>query len=296
MAYRLHADKPLARSVRRIATAELDRAVLLLRDQPEGEAHAIHKARRALKKTRGLYRLIASAAPFFQQEENARLREIARALSATRDSAVLIDTAARLEAGSEGENSAAAARAGEALKARHAALAESADAVDLPATLAALDEAREAADRFVVTTGGVQHALLAKAWHKCIMRAQSALTRCRQAPEADAFHDLRKRTQDWRFFHLLLRDAWPGPLSAREARLKTLSEDLGVVNDLAVLHEVIGQEIQLVSEHDRPLLLAALADALKTRREKVLAKADTLYDIDAEIDTRRVKRLWKDAR
>ncbi|OLP57379.1 hypothetical protein BJF92_16420 [Rhizobium rhizosphaerae] len=295
MAYRLHADKPLSRSVRRIATAELDHALLLLRDQPEGEAHAIHKSRRALKKTRGLYRLIAPAAPFFQREENARLREIARGLSATRDSAVLIETAARLEADSTGEHSAAAARAGDALKARHAALAGSAEAVDLPATLAALEEAREAASRFVMTTAGAPHALLAKAWHKSIIRAQAALKRCREAPEADAFHDLRKRAQDWRFFHLLLRDAWPGPLNAREGRLKALSEDLGAVNDLAVLHEVIGHDTQLLSEHDRPLLLAALAETLKARREKVLVKAEALYEIDAEIDRRRIKRLWKDA-
>ncbi|OLP60988.1 hypothetical protein BJF93_02670 [Xaviernesmea oryzae] len=295
MGFRLAVDKPLARSVRRIATDELTHAISLLNEQPEGMEHAIHKARRALKKTRGLYRLIAPGAPFFQREENARLRDIARSLSATRDSAVLVSTVTRLEAADGAEVSAAIAHAGAALEARHAARTASANALDLAATIAALKQAREAADRFVMTTAGRPPALLAKAWRKSILKAQDALKRCHEAPEAEAFHDLRKRAQDWRFFHLLMREAWPGPLNARETRLKALSEDLGMVNDFAVLHQLIEREVQLLSGHDRALVLAAIAETLRKRRKKVLAKADALYEIDAATDARHLKHLWRKA-
>ena len=90
-----------------------------------GLHEAIHDARKNIKRIRALYRLIASDIEDFQKAENARLRDIGRALSHLRDTAVLAETADYLEQETEQkETRSAIRRLGRAAKKRRDRIAD----------------------------------------------------------------------------------------------------------------------------------------------------------------------------
>ena len=77
---------------------QIDQAVALLSD-PKDPHRSVHESRKCLKRVRALLRL---ARPALQPEtfrsENRRFRDIARALSAARDSQAMLESLAKLEA------------------------------------------------------------------------------------------------------------------------------------------------------------------------------------------------------
>ena len=85
MAYRLKLKEPLTKGVRRIAGEQLGNAAARLEGGSNPET-SVHEARKSLKRTRALLRLVRPGlgeADF--RKANARLRDIARSLSAARD-------------------------------------------------------------------------------------------------------------------------------------------------------------------------------------------------------------------
>ncbi|MGO7159684.1 CHAD domain-containing protein, partial [Rhizobium johnstonii] len=89
MAYRIRPEADFTEVFRNVATEQLKRAVTVLEERPHGAHEAIHSFRKNLKRLRSLYRLVAREVPDFQAQENARLRDAARSLSAIRDAAAL---------------------------------------------------------------------------------------------------------------------------------------------------------------------------------------------------------------
>jgi len=98
---------------------------------PDGKHEAIHAIRKNLKRVRSLYRLVAEEIPRIQEEENTRLRQVAQSLSAIRDAAALIETAAHLKAEARnGEEKKVLGRIIEALKVRRDLMAEAEARID----------------------------------------------------------------------------------------------------------------------------------------------------------------------
>ncbi|HST38572.1 MAG TPA: CHAD domain-containing protein, partial [Conexibacter sp.] len=93
MSYRLSlADAP-SESIRACAREQLNGAVRELESPGDDPAKAIHQARKHLKKTRALLRLVRPAlGNTVYHAENDALRDAAGKLSATRDADVLVAT------------------------------------------------------------------------------------------------------------------------------------------------------------------------------------------------------------
>ncbi|MBB2675881.1 UNVERIFIED_ORG: CHAD domain-containing protein [Rhizobium esperanzae] len=124
-------------------------------------------------------------------------------------------------------------------------------------------------------------------------KAKAALAACHGQAAADDFHDLRKRTYDCRLYHALLRDIWPGAMKAKRDVAKELVEDLGHINDLAVLCELVEAEPQLFTRNDD---LAHLLDAIIFRqqedRRQALVKAEAVFADDPDEEAQRIELLW----
>jgi CHAD domain len=93
--YRIKGKESAAAAVVRIAQACLDHALEQLRGDvlEEDAATAIHEARKDLKKTRAVLRLVRDQLGKERYgRENARLREASRALSGSRDATVKAET------------------------------------------------------------------------------------------------------------------------------------------------------------------------------------------------------------
>lgn len=297
MGYRIRPDADFTEDFRSVATEQLEQAIAVLEERPEGAHEAIHSFRKNLKRLRSLYRLVRREAPDFQARENTRLRDTAGSLSAIRDAAALIGTAQYLQQSARGnEESEALGRIVAILEGRRDWMAQAESGLEqrLAETSDVLKAAIAALDTVSFDGSHRKNArMLAKSWRRTARKARAALAACHGEASADDFHDLRKRTYDYRLYHALLRDVWPGAMKAKRDVAKELVEDLGHIHDLAVLSELVEAEPQLFTRNDD---LAHLLDAIIFRqqedRRQALVKAELVFADDADEEAQRIELLW----
>ncbi|MDQ0456220.1 CHAD domain-containing protein [Rhizobium paknamense] len=298
MAYRLKPEADFRDTVQSVLAEQLQQAEHLLETAPNGLHDAIHAARKRLKRSRALYRLIAAAIPDLRQQENARLRDIARRLSTVRDAAALVETLGFLEthAESEGERQ-ALSEAKTAFTARRERIAEATgDLAD--AAKRAAQGCREALAAFEAEADLPQRPaksarIIAKGWKKTMKRAANALVQCREAPHSEAFHDLRKATQTYWMQLSLLRDLWPSALSAKRQTAKQLADCLGHEHDLSVLAGVLDAEAGLFADAETlSHLFGLIIRQQQALREDALTRAETLFADGPEPEASIIAALW----
>jgi hypothetical protein len=84
-------DASVEAGFRRIAIEEIDTALAIIEAKTLASAEKIHKVRRQVKAIRALLRLVRGSFGRFRKE-NSAFRDIARALSGSRDARVMLDT------------------------------------------------------------------------------------------------------------------------------------------------------------------------------------------------------------
>ena len=297
MGYRIRPEADFTEEFRSVATDQLSRAITVLDERPDGVDEAIHSFRKNLKRLRSLYRLVAREVPDFQKRENARLRETARSLSAIRDAAALIGTVEYLRhtARSPDEHE-ALGRIITVLEGRRDWMAEAERGLEqrLKEAAGTLKEAIASLDTIAFDGNHRKNArMLGKSWRRTSLKAKAALMACHDEGTAEDFHDLRKRTYDYRLYHTLLSDVWPGAMKAKRDAAKTLVEDLGHIHDLVVLSELVEAEPQLFTRNDD---LTHLLDAIIFRqqedRRQALVKAEAVFADDPDEEAQRIELLW----
>lgn len=297
MSFKLEPEEPFTDAFRKAALSQLQHAIATLENRPDGAHAAVHAFRKNLKRVRTLYRLIARIEPEFRERENDRLRDAAKALSAIRDAAALIDTAQYLKDNARSaEEAEALERIIVILKGRRDWMAEAETGLEhkLLVTADILREAISAVHEISFDDSPRKTArMLAKSWRRTSRRAQAAIEACHGEASAEAFHDLRKRLQDYRQYHALLRDVWPSAMKAKRVQAKQLSDLLGHVHDLDVLTALVEAEPQLFTRNDdlARLLDAIIARQLATRRE-ALAQAEDIFADDPDEESQRIELLW----
>jgi CHAD domain-containing protein len=271
MKYSLDFHKPLAHEVRRIASGRLTAAAGLLRQRPDGPDQAIHQARRHIKQCRALYRLVRSEAPAFWKAENERLGEIGRWLSAMRDATALIEATdyLRHEIPTR-SNGMLMDRLAKRLEQRRQIMTRDSDGATEIVERAArgLLAAAETAGKLILPrTRRKSAACIARGWQDVNWKARAAIEASAEGVD-EAFHDLRKRSQDRWMHAALLNGLWPSAMSAIQRQGKTLSDMLGHAQDLAILLDAVRGSDELVS------------DAVETEavRDVVLAQQKKLQD------------------
>ena len=297
MGYRIRPEADFTEEFRSVATKQLVHAMTVLEERPDGVDEAIHSFRKNLKRLRSLYRLVAREVPDFQKRENARLRDAARSLSAIRDAAALIGTVEYLQhnARSADENE-ALGRIVTILEGRRDWMAKAERGLEqrLAEVAGTLKEATASLDTITFDDSHRKNArMLAKSWRRTSLKAKAALKACHDEATAEDFHDLRKRTYDYRLYHTLLRDIWPGAMKAKNDAAKTLVEDLGHIHDLVVLSELVEAEPQLFTRNDD---LTHLLDAIIFRqqqdRREALLKAEIVFSDHPDEEAQRIELLW----
>jgi CHAD domain-containing protein len=257
MAFELQLDQPLAQELARRATREIDGALQRLDGTPD-EA-AIHAARRHIKKARAALRLRQAEPRGTLADVDQALRQAGRALSPSRDQAVLLRTVEALADGAPP----AATRALLRLRAQLAA-ADEAPADDLQTARDALRLARLRLADAIPTT--LPFAALADGFAGTYRRGRRALRRALEEPSAGRLHALRKALKHHLYQLRLLRGLWSALFGALEAQADQAAEQLGQHHDLAVLRERLSASTLSPSERRR-------IDALAARRQDALAAA-----------------------
>lgn len=298
MKYNLDLDEPLADEVRRIAAGRLKDAAALLRDRPQGLDDAIHDARRHIKQCRALYRLIRSGAKDFQTAENQRLGDVARRLSAMRDAKALLEATEFLRhAVPTKSNGLLMDRLAKRLDQRRADITTSSAeaAAALASAASALVNAAEAVDSLTLPRARRKAATcLSRGWENVGQKAREAIKASEQ-DHAEAFHDMRKRTQDRWMHAALMYDLWPSALSAIHRQGKTLSDMLGQAQDLAILLDAVTTSGDLVSD---AVESEAIRDLVVTQQQSLKgecrALAKGLFSKSKPRDGEMIERLLLD--
>jgi CHAD domain-containing protein len=234
MSYRLHDLDDAPEAVRRAARERLAHAAAALRE--DGDAEAVHTARKDLKKTRSLLRLARPGLPRkHYRARNDELREIAAGLAGARDAEALAGAVEDLHEHAAGRLPEHAFT--ELAAALRASGGEDAGTGSL--------EPHDAAERLEAAAGAVADwpadeldadALLdgvALAYE----RGRDALRTTREDASSVALHEWRKRVKDLWYQARLLKPAAPAPLQALVDDAGELADVLGDEHDLSVLAE-----------------------------------------------------------
>ena len=309
MAYRLKLKEPLVKGVRRIAAEQLANAAARL--QTDGDPQSsIHEARKSLKRTRALLRLVRPGLGESQfRSSNDQLRDIARTLSAARDRDVVRAHLAKLTAeppvfgnakrsGSKAKQSKsslakAAAKLGAAL-ARESEKEAGASAAtrNLAEALAEIEAVR--ADLAALGLHPASFETIVAGLTKSHRGGCKALALALANPaEEEALHDLRKAAQaHWRQM-ILIQHAWPEVCLARAAAAKTVADLLGLDHDVALLDAVLaGPEAASLTRAERNALTRYCAARHAELRGAAMPKAQLLFAERSERLGERMRYLW----
>jgi CHAD domain-containing protein len=294
MAYRFEAGEPVPDAVRRIVREELESAAgQLSRARGAARDEAIHEARKSIKKSRALLRLMQPELERIYETENVRLRDIGLHLSDSRDAAVMLETLLHLEEKYKDEVGIRACAAVRRALARHRRQTErrSGTASLLLRTAAALRAAARRVKSWPLEAEGF--AALAEGFECTFRRGRKALAAARKDPTPENDHTLRKRVKD-HYYHVRLlgafADTW---LEGYERSLKELETWLGECHNLVVLRQKLRAEPGAYGRADALALVATLIDRHERElRAKALALGARIYGRKARLLVRRVQHLW----
>lgn len=296
MAYRLEHAESLPDGLRRIAAEQLDGAIGALRGETAlPRDQAVHDARKRLKKTRAVLRLVREElGEQSYRRQNTRLRDAARRLAGARDAAVLIESLDAVLAAAPPTVGPGLAPVAELLRGRRAAAeARVFEQGDVSAEVAAeLGEARQEVaawplgrDRFRTVAPGLRRAY---------GRGAERLAEARRDPDAERLHEWRKRVKDLWYHARILEPAWPAGLGPLVAQTDELGDVLGLDHDLAVLRNLLLEEAQVVEE---PGVVDAAVALIDERRDRLagaaLATGRRLYAERPKAFTRRLGVYWE---
>lgn len=276
MPFRLRKKERVDHGVKRLAAEQIDEARGQLAKR-ENVEEAIHEARKNVKKTRALLRLAGYGG------EDQRLRDIGRALSGVRDTAVMIEVFDALiekhRASLANENFAHIRRGLEQSK-------QSAD-VEKAVSLAldGLDATRRRVADWPIQGHGFQ--TLGSGFERSYRRARKALHRAEANSAERCYHNFRKRVKEHWYHMRLFENWWTEPLEARTASLKDLETWLGDHHNLAVLRE----KLELEPNIERLFTLVA-TDQCELERNSI-SLGRRLYEQKPKQFVRGLSKLWE---
>jgi CHAD domain-containing protein len=296
MAYRLSIADDVPSSVRLCAREQLAGAVERLEGADEDPVKAVHEARKHLKKTRALLRLVRPAlGSQAYRRENGALRDAGLALSGTRDADVLVQTAGKLAEHAAGRLPADTFEQLRDTLAAEAARGRRGGASGSAPELADVVEALRAAELRVETwrLDDADWATVLAGLTRAYARGREAFAVARATPEAELLHAWRKRAKDLWYHQRLLAPAWPDVLGAQAEEAHVLSELLGDDHDLAVLAGRLAEGAPSLApavDADRVALLALVAHRGDELRAAARQLGHRIYAESPKAFARRIAR------
>ena len=295
MANRLCPEKQFGKQISRFASGELGNAANVLAIRPDGIHKAIHEARRAFKRVRGLCRLVQAADDAFFSRMRRDVGALGQSLSILRDASALIESCGRQqEFAFRDDASLAFQRLMDHLVAHHEALmadtASLEQVVDL--AIAKCKVLQSEFSALKIDFDPVKAAkVLRKGWKRTLLKGQAAIVQCETGPVTETFHDLRKAAQAHVQQTSLLTDLWPSLLNQRQSDAKVISDLLGEEHDLCILLEKIASDE--VFKADRFVLQSSIAERQDHLRQQALEKSKLLFSPDADFEAHRIAVLWR---
>ncbi len=296
MEYRLKQGESVPEGVRRMAAAQLDKALVHLGCQDGERDKHIHEARKATKCLRALVRLVrCELGDEVYALENQCYRDAGQRLSGLRDSTVLVETLDSLveSLGKDVPKSRFVRVRVWLVERRDRAYSQAASSDRaVQEVIADLAQARERLENWHLQHlgwGGIRVGL-----QRIYARGRRNFAAAYERPGDEAFHDWRKQAKYLWYHTQILENIWPSIMKARATELDQLGELLGQDHDLAVLSATV------LAEFPRAGATATLR-ALERRTDEVRARmqararllAERIYLERPREFTRRLRGYWR---
>ena len=319
MAYRLKNKESISTEIKRIACEQTDKAIENLTTEiriasdnntdwsadtniVEERQEAIHDVRKRIKKIRAVIRLVRDdLGKEIYQQENHCFRDAGRRLSEVRDAQVLLETFNKLEKHfAEFINPEGFGDLQRILVEHHQStckqVLESENSV--VEVLADVKNARERISNWSLKSVNSQ-SILSNGFHRVYKRGYQACQSILESeqPTVENFHDWRKRVK-YLWYHLrIMRPIWSDLIKEWTNQTKQLSEYLGDDHDLAVLHEFIYNQQEILNN----LAEVEVVNSLINRRRKQLQSAakslgERIYVESPDLFVNRIKaycQIWQ---
>ncbi|MDQ2676364.1 MAG: CHAD domain-containing protein [Actinomycetota bacterium] len=294
MAYEFEQPGRLAFEIRRVAAERLDHALAELSGGLSADpAEAVHTARKDLKKTRSLLRLVrASLGEDRFRAENDRLRAAAHHLAGAREGDALSESLAGLVEAEAEELSAEARGAANFWLARmRVAQGTSADvALAAGRASALIASARDDARTWALGQGGF--ALIEPGIRRTYRQGRRNLARAATDPGDETLHEGRKRVKDMWYSLRLIGPAWRPAIRPLADQAHELSDLLGDHHDLGELRAEILSGAADLAPANREELLGAVAARQAELHSAAIALGRRLYAEKPRRYTERLGLLW----
>lgn len=276
MKYYLKANEALPKGIDRIVRRLLDRSYKLLTDNEETPDIAVHEVRKYTKKLRALLQLLSPGMPrkAYRQNDHA-LRDFARQLNGTRDSATLLASLNHVRQHFKPflDDSATAPVCEELVRRHETAMRQHQESIDIAGIedqlqhiatrLGELDQFDFSLDTLLAS--------LETSYNK----GRRSLQALRKSAATEKRNEFRKQVKTL-WHQLRLMNQWnPELLSPLISELGELCELLGKDNDLAELIDILPA---IESARENPARIELLDSLAESRRVDLLEQALRLGD------------------
>jgi len=290
VAYRFKRKERVSKAVRRLACERLAHAIECLHESDR--PRAIHCARKDIKKTRAVLRLVRDQITKKERRRlTALIHEAARCLSAPRDALVKAQTVQHLTRHFKGQLAPGALRhlrtqlrreTEEAMKRFAKEKASRAVARTLRRAINRLERLEVRGDGWKAISPGVT-----TAYRQGRRAYQIAL----RDPTPENFHAWRKRAKDLWYHVRLLHPVWREQMEAMAGELDKLGENLGDDHDLLVLRQHIKKRLR---DHalESETLLGLIVQRQGELRAAALAIGARFYDEKPAVFCERLAGYW----
>jgi CHAD domain-containing protein len=296
MAYTLTPGRSIRAEVRRLADKQLTLAIASMHaiGDPKGD-QGIHDARRHVKKTRALVRLVESSLGRASRSANKRLRRVNRILAPVADSEAVVDTLARFDARFDHalpRRIITSIRKGLVQRRIHIDQQARHDHV-LQASIGLLEAERQRVQRWRPKTSGFR--ALKQGLRTSVRNAKRAMARSLDHPTTEHYHHWRRRVKDHWLQVRLLEGRCGNRLVRDERGLEALDGCLGELHNVMLLDATLTTDTRVPRQDiARTLrLLRRYQTALRREAQQLGAR---IYRETPRQFVKRVKRAWRSAK
>lgn len=283
----------VSEGLQRIVAEQVQLAIWELSADPGPTDHAVHEARKCLKKSRSAMRLLQNVLGQEYKKGNAVLRDAGRKLSPVRDSQALIEIFDELNdryRDELGDRTLVSIRDG-LVKRKHKLARDFQQKRTRGAVLKTLRAFAKRVEKWKLNNAGLP--ALSKNFARTMRRNQQACRAAYAEARPDSFHEWRKRAKDLRYHFNLVSKAWPEVLGGYEAAAKDLESKLGDDHNLVVLRDAILEKPHTFGKkEDISAFLKIVDDHQRKLRSDCRTLADRLYNEKPKRWRRRLELCW----
>ncbi len=290
MAFRLQRRGSMRKQLRRIVRGELRTALEALAGNAPDDS-GIHEARKSVKKTRAVLRLLRTPLASDYSDENARLRTVAQALASLRDADATLDTLRELHGRYPAAVSSPVVRAcGRGLSTRKRQAKAKVRPL-LGRAKQALVVSCQEVPAHVERTGDFRAARAGAV--ASYRQARTAFRTLALDGEAAAFHEWRKRIKD-HWYHVRLFGQLPNGPRSRAQTLRRMEQWLGKDHDLATLRAILlDGDDRYGDARTRALVLGSIMRRQAFLRQHALTLGKRLFAPSAKDFKWSVTHWWR---